>query len=501
MKRLKTLLATGLLTVAVATSTLAQTASVFATTTDSSTSTTTSTTSDSTSTSIASSYSTGGNGYVRLGSTFSTQTVSAGQAVTLVIPIVNYNYTPITDVVVTPQVSNLATEWPFKIDSTGYTQSIPYISANSANVDPETLRADLTYNFTVRSDAYTGYYPLNFDISYTIDDTFESTTLTAYIYVNGTAGDLDGTSSSSKPRIIVTGFETDPEKVCAGDTFTLTVHVKNTSASTAVTNVLFDLQADQETTTSGTTTSYDAFLPTSGSSSIYESSIAAGETKDLQIEMTARADLTQKPYVLSVNMTYDAGSNVDITDTASVSVPVYQESKFDTGEEDIMSDYLMVGEEGNISFSIYNTGRTTLNNVWFRFQDETVEGEDVYVGTISSGATGYVDATFTAMDVNEGTVTAVIEYEDEAGNVTSVEKTFEIYISEYVDYSEYDDYDYDDYSYSTGLPTWAKVLIGVGIVAVLVIVLLVLKKKELLFFKKKKNEEDFDEDFDEDGKE
>ena len=106
----------------------------------------------------------------------------------------------------------------------------------------------------------------------------------------------------SQPRIIVTGFETEPAEIYAGDIFTLTVHVKNTSPDTAVNNVLFDLQAVEggtETSTGQITNSYASFLPTSGSSSIYVERMPAGSSQDLKIEMQAKADLSQKPYAVS----------------------------------------------------------------------------------------------------------------------------------------------------------------------------------------------------------
>ena len=52
-----------------------------------------------------------------------------------------------------------------------------------------------------------------------------------------------GSTNPSVPRVIVTGFRTDPQVVNAGSNFRLTVQIKNTSASTAVSNMLFDLQA------------------------------------------------------------------------------------------------------------------------------------------------------------------------------------------------------------------------------------------------------------------
>lgn len=448
-------------------------------------------------------------GYVALGNTYVTPSTSAGQTITMILPIVNYNFCPLTNVVVEPMVSNKVTEWPFVMGDLNYTQTIPYMSAYSYYADVNATRADVPFTFTVRDDVLTGFYPLKFHVTFLADGqaTGQSeTVITAYVYCQGKAGSgrLEDSLSLSKPRIIVTGFETDPAQVDAGETFLLTVHVMNTSETTAVSNVLFDLQASVETTTSGsgsssaTSTTYAAFLPTSGSSSIYENSIGAGQSVDLQLEMSARADLAQKPYVLEVNMTYDAAGKTDYTDKASVSIPVYQKSKYDTGEESITSPLIGIGEEGSLSFSIYNTGKTTLNNVWFRFRDDAVTAEDVYVGTITSGSTGYVDASYTGVAENDGMVHAVIEYEDDAGNVTSTDKDFEITVMDmgFEEDMDYMDAEMDDTS--SGRPGWVIPVVVIAIAAVLVVVLFLLRKKRL---QKKKAEEEkdlFDEDFPED---
>ena len=95
------------------------------------------------------------------------------------------------------------------------------------------------------------------------------------------AADGSDLATISQPRIIVTGFETDPAQVYAGSIFTLTIHVKNTSQDTAVSNVLFDLEAVEggtETSSGQVTNSYASFLPTSGSSSIYVDRMPAGSS-------------------------------------------------------------------------------------------------------------------------------------------------------------------------------------------------------------------------------
>lgn len=62
--------------------------------------------------------------------------------------------------------------------------------------------------------------------------------------------------------------------------------------------MMFSLEAVNEGKDEDTT--YSAFLPTSGSSTVFMDSIGAQQSADIKIEMTAKADLAQKPYVLEV---------------------------------------------------------------------------------------------------------------------------------------------------------------------------------------------------------
>ena len=56
------------------------------------------------------------------------------------------------------------------------------------------------------------------------------------VYSGGGSG---RSSDGSVPRVIVTGFDTNPAEVHAGSDFTLTIHLKNTSKKTKVQNMLF----------------------------------------------------------------------------------------------------------------------------------------------------------------------------------------------------------------------------------------------------------------------
>jgi len=319
----------------------------------------------------------------------------------------------------------------------GYLQTEPFIPGNQTKDAAMANRREFTFTFTARNDVMTGYYPLKFNVWYTKAGvrSEEPAELTVYVKTVGKPGSgiIGGSgqeTSGAKPRIVVTGFETNPSTVYAGDTFTLIIHVQNTAKDTAVTNVLFDMQAAQEG--EDKTNTYSAFLPTSGSSSVYMEKIAPDTSADIEIEMTAKADLAQKPYVLDVNMKYHPGTTLDLTDKASVSIPISQESRFDTSIQEVVPADITVGSQSNVMFSIYNTGKTTLYNVQVKFHADSVDEASAFVGNLQSGATGNVDVMLTgiAATMDDGTVTMEISYEDDAGKVTTTEKTITLYVTE-----------------------------------------------------------------------
>lgn len=429
--------------------------------------------------------------FLQVGDNWETPTVSYGQQVSIVLPVINFGTEELNDLIIEPKTSTLVTEWPFEPDMTSYLQTEPYIPGSQTKEAAMENRREFTFTFTARDDVMSGYYPLKFNVWYTKSGIRceEPVELTVYVKTigkpgSGTIGGSGQEASGAKPRIVVTGFETDPADIYAGDTFTLTIHVQNTDKDTAVTNVLFDMQAAIEG--EDKTNTYSAFLPTSGASSVYMDSISPNTTTDIVIEMTAKADLAQKPYVLDVNMKYDAGSMFDLTDKASVSIPILQESRFDTSIPEVVPSDITVGSQSNVMFSIYNTGKTTLYNVQVKFIADSIEEASAFVGNLQSGATGNVDVMLTGMaaTMDDGTIVMEISYEDEAGNVTTTEKTITLYVSE----ENFDDMMYDDTMYDdsmdenqggskTGLIV--GIIVAVGVVgAVAVVVFLKLKKKK-----------------------
>lgn len=439
------------------------------------------------------------NEFIMVGGNWVTPVATYGRTVNVVLPVVNMSTAHLTNVIVTPVIASNTTEWPFEIETSGYTQTISDLPGRGNGQNDMDRRRELTWTFKTRSDVLNGYYKVPFNVIYYTSEGYETTTITTWVKAVGAPGSgnlSDGGTGLSTPRVIITGFDTVPANVYAGDTFTLTLHLKNTSKRTTVSNMQIDLTTptagkDQEST-------YEAFLPTSGSNTLYVESIGANGTVDVSIEMTAKADLSQKPYAIAVNMAYEDSKYSPFTASANVSIPVNQEPKFDIGSMEVLPDSLSVGDQANVMFSIFNTGKTTLYNVQIKFEGDSVSGGETFIGKIEPGATGNVDTMVTgeAETMDDGMVKAVVYYEDEAGVTYTKEQEFYLYVSP----SFEDDMMFDDFMMEEeagGGSKWVTVvvlivvlLVAAGIAAAVIILKKRKKKKEQLELEEELSDED-----------
>ena len=216
---------------------------------------------------------------------------------------------------------------------------------------------------------------------------------------------------------------------------------------------------------------------------------SGGETK-LQIEMSAKADLVQKPYAIDMTMKYEDSDCNPYENLTSLSVPVKQLSRVEYSTAEVLPEAVTVGSQANVIFNVYNTGKTTLYNVKVRFEDETVSGGDCFVGKLESGATGSVDAMLTGETptMDDGMIKTVISYENDAGEVTEVETQISLFVEEEM---------IDDMSYipedmppeeQKKFPIFPVCIAG-GIVLAVVVIVVIIKQR-----KKRKAQKELEED-------
>ena len=414
------------------------------------------------------------------GKEYDTTTANAGHHCEIAVPLVNLGDTKVTNVVITPVLSSDPKVWPFDIEKTDYSQTCDKLRGEESGKDVLERKHTFRWTLRTRDDAVTGYTKLTFNVSYNeADGSKGSVALDYYVQVNGVEP-TEENGRISTPRVIVTGFTTTPEEVYAGDTFKLTLNLKNTSKDTTVSNMLFDIQGTQEGTDANNT--YAAFLPTAGSSTIFVDSIGPNATKSISIELKSKADLAQKPYVVTVNMEYEDDKANPFTETASVSVPIKQEAKVDLSSIQAMPEAIEIGNEANVMFSIYNVGKTKLYNVNVKFVADSISGGDTFLGNMEPGATGNVDAYLAgqAATMDDGTVKILITYEDEEGKEATIEKTMTLYVNEpfYPDMMEDPMMMEGMVEEQKSFPWWGFAIIGVAAAGAVAAAVLVIKKKK-----------------------
>lgn len=442
-----------------------------------------------------------------------------GQEKELKLTIINETESPIEHVVVNPQVKANIDKWPFEIDNKSYEQKVDKIEAGKSY--------EITYQVKARENVESKYYGVKFEVSY---DGLE-TPLEQNIFVKMTAkpeekpqskpeekpqpqqqpsedvsvynsepmvsggGDIGyngGDSqqvSASVPRVIVTGFSTDPEVVKAGSNFKLIVHLKNTSKTTAVKNMLFDFNAPTEGQDANTAA--PAFLPASGSSTVYLDGIGENGTKDISIDMNAKSDLVQKPYSIEMSMKYEDGNGTQFDSTSSISVPVKQDARFEFSEFEMSADTVEVGGEVNVMCNLYNLGRIKLYNVKAKFEGEGLKSKEIFVGNVESGATASIDGMITgeAETTGDGKAKMIVTYEDESGAVFTTEKELTLLVTAPM----MDDMEMGGDAIveeEKAFPV-IQVVIGVVVIGVIVGIVVVKKKKEK---KRRAQEEEILED-------
>lgn len=328
-------------------------------------------------------------------------------------------------------------KFPFEINDVNYDRMFEKIGID------ETVSLD--YSFAVREKAYSGYYLVPLKIYYSDSSTGEElkefeTSFYVHIFNKDREDELGDFNENDreKARIIVDGFQTEPETIIAGDEFELTLYMKNASSSISATNMLLSMESEKVSDSA-------VFTTESGSSSIAMDSLKAGETKEVRIKLLSKPGIDQRSYGLTIKTKFDSPEFKNAEESIVIDIPVRQIARLNTGSFEIMPSSIQTGEEANVMFPINNTGKVILYNVMVHFEAASIQSVETYVGNIKPGETGNVDCmiTGTAPTEDDGTVTVVISYEDENGVVSEEKKTLVLFVSE--DFSDMDE-NWDDFN-------------------------------------------------------
>lgn len=347
-----------------------------------------------------------------------------------------------------------SSDFPFEINEANYDRSFEKIAAG------ETVQ--IPYSMAIKRITTSAYYPLSYTVTYRTKpdgDVYKETYTYTVKIGNPAMDDPDAekdkestaewnANTATRARLIVDSYRLEPEKVYAGDTFTLVLDLKNASADIPASNILL-------TFTSESTEDKSAIFSTdNGANSVVINSLPAGATSQVRMVYTAKAGVDQGSYKITIKEKYDSPEYKNAEEEVSVDVPVYQYARLSTSSFEVLPASLTVGSESNVMFGINNTGKVTLYNVSVNFKADSIKENNAYIGNIKPGSTGNVDVMLSAVapTADDGLVVAEISYEDEYGNVSTQQKEFELFVTEAQDMDMDDMYDpsFDDMTGETG---------------------------------------------------
>lgn len=339
------------------------------------------------------------------------------------------------------------------------------------------------YNFRVKENVTTGYQAVSFQITYKKNGVSATATKMINVQLKGKKDKKSASGKKSTPRVMVTGYTTDVKKIIPNSKFCLTLQIKNNSSKT-VSNVKFTLS-----------TANGEFLPVSGASTAYVDSIGAKQTISIRFLMKASAGLGAKSYPITVKAEYEDGDAQAYDSQDNVSIPITLEDRISL--TDVMPpDMLSVGGSGELSFSINNQGRGSLNNVTVLCKGDGIECEKAFVGNIASGATGYANVMLNGTEAtpedSDGECTIVIKYENASGESRVYKEKTYIYVMEESmdDMGMMDEEGMEMEESQSGGVSKPVIVIGILVVVIIVvIVILKIRKKRRL-----KKEEELMED-------
>lgn len=338
----------------------------------------------------------------------------------------NTGYKTAYDVRVEMGLSEDKKQFPFEINDANYDRWIGDMKSDETK--------EITYSMAIREDVPSGYYPIKYSIRYREEENgaFE-TPIEKIVYVRIIGEDDDedsisedaGENERTKARIIVDKFETIPEKILAGEDFTLKVTMKNASSQIPASNILFTF--DPESVSDS-----PVFTTVNGSNSVVVNNLSPGASEVLTMNFTSSPSAEQRSYTVTITEQYDSPEFKNAKESVKIAVPLKQEARVNVGSIEIMPNSINVGDETNVMFNINNTGKVTLYNVTAVFEADSIQRSETYVGNIKPGESGSVDTMIlgTAATMDEGMITLTLSYEDENGTVSTVEKEIQLFVSE-----------------------------------------------------------------------
>jgi len=415
---------------------------------------------------------------------------------TVILPLIADGAVRGNTITVTPQLGDAASS-PIQVKN--YQKSFE-LAANQVN-EPKDGKYDLISSYLVRFDfplvagRKNGTYSLVLEIEaigadgaahtqiftcyYTITDGQSTDSGNNIGYSTGSvsggivSGGVVEETPESKPKVIISGYTLNISPVPAGETFTATVTLENTSATQDVQNMLVTVSC-----------SSNNFVLVNPSSSIYVDSLKAGECKDIDIAYTTDLETPPQRYTITLAMEYDDSDAVTMTSQGTILVEVVQTPRIELSPFQLESS-VNAGETFQMAFQVMNLGRSDLYNVRVEIDVPGLNPVGTaFIGDLAAGTSGTeavnVFAGMISAEENSeryGLTSGVVRliYEDSTGTEYSEETPVVTTINELVIVAP--DATEDEREQTRASQWWISVIIGAVAVGSITVIALHRKQK------------------------
>ena len=318
---------------------------------------------------------------------------------------------------------------PFVMANYEKTFELETVTPKNSNEEKELFLIEFTVRLS--SERINGVYPVAVNIS-GYDDSGTPIDCSYTIYVTITDGKSNQVTqpapevATAEPVVYISNSVVQPDKVMAGEEFTLTVTLKNSLATKSVKNMLVKIDTG------------NLHINLLENANVFQvDKIPAGGETELTFRLGSDASIPAGKYNLNFTFNYDSSKTLNLSSSGSTIVEIHQPANMELVMPRF-SQSVTVGETIPLSLQVMNMGRDPMYNVRC-----TVSGfgfapaNTGYIGTMDAGssATTEVELYIIALNASQGnengsqygdTVgTVTLIYEDETGQEYRQETQFE----------------------------------------------------------------------------
>jgi hypothetical protein len=241
-------------------------------------------------------------------------------------------------------------------------------------------------------------------------------------FTNNETASLElGLSGSQKPQLIVASQSLMPEHPGPGDTFTLTLQLRNVGSGPAR-QVLARL---------GNADGLKPFVPLGTGNVGFVDQIAPGATATFSATLLMDGASAGGVYTIPIELGYADALAEPLTETEVVGVLTLARPQLQIDLTKALPDPLAAGQGVDLPIEVINIGRQTLDisTVEVQSDDLSITKGSAYIGPLDASISGTLTAHAVANKSGAASFRVIVHYRDELNQMQSAEQIFTVQVA------------------------------------------------------------------------